>query len=64
MPVKKVYYCCICHKILDYKPHRLVYQEWEEKGYGLYKNQNNFDFCNNCFKTFIVWIEENKKVKK
>lgn len=64
MPVKKIYSCCICHKVLDYKPHRLVHQEWEEKGYGLYKNKNNFDFCDTCFKTFVVWINENKKVKR
>lgn len=64
MPVKKVYTCCICHRVLNSKPHRLVHQEWEVKGYGLYKNRHNFDFCDECFKIFVAWISENnKKVK-
>ena len=64
MGVKKIYTCCICHKVLDSKPHRLVHQEWEQKGYGLYKNRHNFDFCDECFKIFASWIVKNKKVKK
>lgn len=65
MPVKKIYTCCICHRVLDFRPHRLVHQEWESKGYGLYKNIYNFDFCDECFKIFTTWIDKNsKKVKK
>lgn len=59
MGVKKVYRCCICHKVLnDYKPHRLVWQEYEYKGYGLYRNQYNYDFCTHCFSTFKNWVKK------
>lgn len=61
--INKVYKCCICHKTLEnYKPHRLVHQEYEYKGYGLYRNKHNFDFCDNCFKPFRAWIKKHKEV--
>lgn len=63
MPVKKIYKCCICHKELDTKPHRLVHQEYEHKGYGQFRNKHNFDFCDNCFKRFKYWIFKYKEAK-
>lgn len=63
MPLPKIYKCCICHTVLEeYKPHRLVYQEYETRGYGQYKNKHNFDFCDKCFKIFKIWIRKHKEV--
>lgn len=58
MPLPKIYKCCICHKVLDIKPHRLVHQEYISHlgGYGRYMNKSNYDFCSNCFSTYINWI--------
>lgn len=65
MAKEKIYKCCICHKVLtDYKPHRLVHQEYVYKPYAIYRNKHNFDFCHRCFKSFTIWIEKhNKEVK-
>lgn len=64
MPKLKIYKCCICHKVLDTKPHRLVHQEYDNsRAYGLYKNKHNFDFCDKCFKPFRAWIKKHKEVK-
>ena len=63
MPKLKIYKCCICHNVLDTKPHRLVHQEYEVRGYGLYKNKHNFDFCDKCFNHFRAWIKKHKEVK-
>lgn len=58
MPKPKIYSCCICHKILeDYKPHRLVHQEYEK---WYYKNTFNYDFCDDCFKIFKRWIYKHR----
>ena len=59
----KLHKCCICHCTLTYKPRRLVWQEYNMTK-TIYQNQINFDFCNNCFKKFINWIDENKEVKQ
>lgn len=61
MPITKIYKCCICHEVLDTKPHRLVHQEYELKGYGLYKNKYNYDFCTRCFSTYLKWIRKHKE---
>lgn len=61
MPIPKIYKCCICHKVLDSKPHRLVHQEYEVKGYSQYKNKHNFDFCDKCFNHFACWIVKHKE---
>lgn len=61
MPITKIYKCCICHKVLDTKPHRLIYQEYEIRGYGQYRNKHNFDFCDNCFNQFGRWIVKHKE---
>ena len=58
MAKEKIYKCCICHKILDYKPHRLVHQEYQNTGYKQYKNKYNYDFCNRCFKIYLAWINK------
>ncbi len=63
--VKKEYKCCICHKVLDRKPHRLVHQEYDfSRAYGLFKNKYNYDFCTRCFSTYINWIKKHKKEDK
>ena len=60
----KVYVCTICHKILtDYKPHRLVNQEYGGSGYNQYSNKYTFDFCHDCFKKFKAWIIKHKEEK-
>lgn len=62
MPIPKIYKCCICHNVLDSKPHRLVHQEYEIRGYGQYRNKHNFDFCDKCFNHFACWIVKHKEV--
>lgn len=63
--IKKEYKCCICGKILDRKPHRLVHQEFQYlTHYGLYKNKYNYDFCTRCFSTYISWIKQRRKEVK
>ena len=58
MPRLKIYKCCICHKVLEEKPHRLVHQEYERR---TYKNKFNYDFCDKCFIVFKNWIKKHKE---
>lgn len=60
----KVHTCCICHKLLPYKPHRLVYQEYQEKRYNQYSVVCSYDFCNLCFRKYLRWIEKHKEEKE
>lgn len=62
MPITKIYKCCICHKVLKEKPHRLVHQEHEPHigGYGRYVNRKNYDFCTRCFTVYMHWIRKHK----
>ncbi len=66
MPLQKIYKCCICHTVLeDYKPHRLVHQEYDKlRGYGRYNNKHNYDFCDKCYKIFRIWIHKHKEGNK
>ena len=57
----KVYKCCICNQTLEDKPHRLVHQEYEYKRYLHFVNHGNYDFCDNCFKRFMKWINKHNK---
>ena len=57
------YKCCICHNKLDYKPHRLVHQEYGIGSYRQYANVKNYDFCDKCFKQFTNWIRKHKEEK-
>lgn len=59
--MEKIYKCCICHTILDYKPHRLVHQEYGERPYRQYKNKKHYDFCDKCFRAFAHWIIKHKE---
>jgi len=52
MPLEKIYKCCICHEVLNYKPHRLVHQEFNKR----YFNKYNYDFCDKCSKVYHKWI--------
>lgn len=54
----KVYVCCVCHKVLNRKPHRLVLQEYALKPYKQYKNKCNYDLCDDCYKHFINWVNK------
>lgn len=58
--MNKIYKCCICHKILDYKPIRLVKQEYGYSRYNQFCYVDKYDFCNRCYKTFNNWIEKHK----
>lgn len=55
----KIHTCCICHKLLAVKPHRLVNQEWGNK--HQYQNVRNYDFCDECFMTFKKWIRKHRR---
>lgn len=58
----KIHTCCICHKTLAVKPHRLVYQEYNECGRNhQYQNLYNYDFCDECFMIFKKWINKHKR---
>lgn len=60
--IKKIYKCCICHKVLDYKPIRLVKQLHDNKEtYGAYHNITNYDFCKSCYQRFNNWIKKHKE---
>ena len=59
----KEYYCCICHKKLDYKPIRLTKQIHDNNEcYGRYNKVHNYDFCKEHYAVFNKWIKkyENK----
>lgn len=62
--MKKVFKCCICHKVLEeYKPIRLVKQKfYNPMGvYGQYKHICNYDFCIDCYKRFNAWIRKHSE---
>ena len=55
----KTFTCCICHKILDKKPIRLVKQLYDNKEvYGQYIKVHNYDFCPSCYKLFDDWVKK------
>ena len=53
--------CCICHKELDYKPIRLVKQEYGVGRYNQYANVCNYDICDICIRAFIKWIKKHNE---
>lgn len=54
---RKEYKCCMCHKVLNKKPIRLVKQVYDGKEfYGRYLNMHNYDFCTECYKIFDKWV--------
>lgn len=56
---QKIYECCICHKVLTYKPIRLVKQIHDNKErYGAYHNIFNYDFCYKCYEKFDNWLKK------
>ena len=63
MPRIDKYRCCICKKIIKYKPTRLVKQM-----YGInphYKSQYSqccvYNFCDECYKKFDNWVNRRKQ---
>lgn len=60
--MKKVFKCCICHKVLEeYKPIRLVKQKCKMGLYENYKHICNYDFCIDCYKRFNAWIRKHSE---
>jgi len=59
--MQKIYKCCICHKVLDYKPIRLVKQKYGIGNYKQYYPVENYDLCYNCYKIFAKWIKKHKE---
>lgn len=57
----KVYKCCICHRVLDYKPIRLVKQLYGIGNYNQYSYDSKYDFCNKCYKAFDNFINKYKE---
>ena len=60
--MNKEYKCCICHKVLDYKPIRLVKQKYptrqEGRKYQQYYPVAVYDFCERCYKPFEKYIDK------
>lgn len=56
------HHCVICHKELNYKPIRLVKQEYAKGRFKQYYNVKNYDFCLSCYKVFEKWLEKHNKV--
>lgn len=59
--MKKIYSCCICHKVLEDKPIRLTKKEYGIGKYKQYDPVENYDFCKKCYKVFENWLEKHKK---
>lgn len=59
--MKKIYKCCICHKILEEKPIRLVKQLYGVNKYKQYSPIENYDFCIGCYKIYEKWINKHKE---
>ena len=59
--MKKIYKCCICHKILKEKPIRLVKQEYGIRRYNQYTNVKTYDFCTKCYTPINKFIDKYKE---
>lgn len=58
----KIYKCCKCGKILEeYKPIRLVKQQYNLKPYKQYVPVEHYDFCKRCFAVIDKWIKKGIK---
>lgn len=58
----KRYFCCICgEELKEYKPIRLVKQEYGAGRYKQYYPIENYDFCKRCYLVFERWIQKHKK---
>lgn len=57
----KIYKCCICHKELKEKPHRLTHQEYAIAKYKQYAPVKNYDLCDKHFEIFKNWVEKHEK---
>ena len=66
MPKINNYKCCICRRTIDYKPMRLVKQEYGvDKRYpSQYTFIRNYNFCVNCYQKFDNWVNRRKKDEK
>ena len=59
--MNKIYKCCICHKVLEDKPIRLVKQVYNMGKYKQYHPVEHYDICNSCYTIFDRWINKHKK---
>ena len=59
--MNKIYKCCICHKVLDDKPIRLVKQLYNIGRYKQYSNVDYYDICKSCYRVFHNWIVKHRK---
>lgn len=59
----KDYYCYVCEKKLDYKPTRMVRQEYGISSYKQYYQVEHFDLCERCFKIIRKAVRKMKKEK-
>lgn len=62
MAKKKIYECYICHKILEeYKPIRIVRQQYGINGYNQYGTYCHYDFCKECYSKIDRWIKKHRQ---
>jgi len=61
--MQKTYKCCICHKVLEEKPIRLIKQEYNATGYHQFANVDRYDICTSCYRIFDKWIKKHKEKK-
>lgn len=57
----KNYKCCICHKVVENKPIRLIKQEYGVGNYNQFSQVEKYDICKECFRIFNNWIKKHKK---
>lgn len=60
----KVYECCICHKVLNKKPIRLVKQLYASGTYKQYSGVAFYDFCDKCYKPIENYIKKHNKSRE
>lgn len=63
MPPIKYYECDICHRVIDYKPTRLVKQKYgfNPQYPSQYTMICNYNFCDDCYQIFQRWINKHRK---
>ena len=66
MPPIHSYTCCICKEKITYKPIRLVKQLYgfDNRWPSQYSFVCNYNFCNECYKTFHRWIMKHERDDK
>lgn len=60
MSKRKQSICYMCKKKLDYKPTRIVKQEYGVKGYNQYAPVDKYDLCDRCFGILDKWLKKHR----